>query len=174
MEIQGDGFTLREMRLTDAASMQKHADNRKIFDCLLDYFPSPYVLNDATTFIKLQMTEPVQTKFAIIVDGELVGAIGIDLRADVYRKTGLIGYWLGEDYWGRGIMPKAVKLVTHYGFTQLDIVRLQAGVFGNNPKSMRVLEKAGFFKEAVLKNAVVKNGVLMDEHLYAILKPEAN
>jgi ribosomal-protein-alanine N-acetyltransferase len=67
-----------------------------------------------------------------------------------------------------------VKLVTHYGFTQLDIVRLQAGVFGNNPKSMRVLEKAGFFKEAVLKNAVVKNGVLMDEHLYAILKPEAN
>ncbi len=171
MEIQGDGFILREMRLDDAPAMQKHADNPLIFNALFDRFPSPYTLADAIDFIKLRIADEVQTKFAIIIDGELVGVIGIDLREDIYRKSALIGYWLGDKYWGRGIMPKVVKRVVDYGFANLDIVRLQAGVLGNNPKSMRVLEKAGFIKEAVCKDAIVKNNVVMDEHLYAILKP---
>jgi len=99
-----------------------------------------------------------------------VGGIGLEPRQDVYRKTALIGYWLSEELWGRGIMPEAVKLVTNYAFTQLDFIRIQASVYSKNPASMRVLEKAGYVKESVMKNAVIKNGVVMDEHLYAILK----
>ncbi|QEC76934.1 GNAT family N-acetyltransferase [Mucilaginibacter ginsenosidivorax] len=173
MEIKSDGFILRELRLADAESLQKHADNPRIFDALLDRFPSPYTMADAVDFIGLAMAENVQTKFAIVINGEVAGVIGIDLRGDIYRKSALIGYWLGQDHWGKGIMPKAVKLVVNYGFANLDIVRLQAGVLGNNPKSMRVLEKAGFVKEAICKNAIIKNGLIFDEHLYATLKPSA-
>lgn len=171
MEIKGDGFILRELRLADAKSLQKHADNPRVFDALLDRFPSPYKLTDAFDFIGLAMADKVQTKFAIVINHEVAGVIGIDLRVDIYRKSALIGYWLGQEHWGKGIMHKAVKQVVDYGFAKLDIVRLQAGVLGNNPKSMRVLEKAGFVKEAICKNAIIKNGLILDEHLYAILKP---
>jgi ribosomal-protein-alanine N-acetyltransferase len=91
-------------------------------------------------------------------------------RQDVYRKTAILGYWLSEELWGKGIVSEAVKLVTNYAFTQLDLIRLQASVYSKNPASMRVLEKAGYQKEGVMRNAVIKNGVVMDEHLYAILK----
>jgi len=67
-------------------------------------------------------------------------------------------------------MTEAVKLMTSYAFTNLDIVRLQAGILSNNPASMRVLEKAGFIKEGILRNGIVKNGVVLDEHVYGMLK----
>jgi RimJ/RimL family protein N-acetyltransferase len=108
--------------------------------------------------------------FSIVVDGKVVGGIGLELRNDVYSKAPLIGYWLGEEYWGRGIMPEAVKLVTKYAFDALDIVRLQAGIFSNNPRSMRVLEKAGFTMEGILKSSIIKKGVILDEHIYALVK----
>jgi RimJ/RimL family protein N-acetyltransferase len=170
MEIRGPGFTLRDWRTDDAASLQKHADNRRIFNYLLDRFPSPYTMADAVSWIALMQHQDPFVTFAIAIDGELAGAIGIELRPDIYRKTALIGYWLGETYWGRGIMPEAVKLVTEYAFTNFDLIRLQAGILGNNPKSMRVLEKAGFTKEGILKKAIIKNGEILDEHLYALIK----
>jgi ribosomal-protein-alanine N-acetyltransferase len=92
------------------------------------------------------------------------------LRGDIYCKTGIIGYWLAEPFWGKGIMPSVVELVTRYAFTHLDIIRLQAGVFSKNLASMRVLEKAGYQKEGISRNAIIKNGEVMDEHVYAILK----
>jgi ribosomal-protein-alanine N-acetyltransferase len=94
----------------------------------------------------------------------------LEVKEDVYRKTALLGYWLSEDFWGRGIMPEGVKLISDYAFKNLDIIRIQAGVFSNNPKSMRVLEKAGFAKEGILKNAIIKNETILDEHIYAIVK----
>ena len=110
--------------------------------------------------------EPV-TNFAIEVNGEVAGVIGLDFRADVYRKTPLIGYWLSEQYWGRGIIPEAVKLITAYGFNNLDIICIQAAILSKNPKSMRVLEKAGYIKQGVLKGSVIKNNEILDEHVYA-------
>jgi RimJ/RimL family protein N-acetyltransferase len=113
--------------------------------------------------------EPV-TNFAIEVNGEVAGVIGLDFRADVYRKTPLIGYWLSEQYWGRGIIPEAVKLITAYGFNNLDIICIQAAILSKNPKSMRVLEKAGYIKQGVLKGSVIKNNEILDEHVYAAYK----
>jgi RimJ/RimL family protein N-acetyltransferase len=83
-----------------------------------------------------------------------------------------LGYWLGEELWGKGIMPEAAKLVTDYAFEYFNFIRIQASIFSKNPRSMRVLEKAGYQKEAILRNAVIKNGEVMDEHVYAILKIE--
>ncbi len=172
MEIQGPGFTLRGWNLDDAESLQKHADNTNITDFLLDRFPSPYTMDDAINWIKLMQHQDPMLTFSIAVDGKLCGAIGLELRNDIYRKAPLIGYWLGEEYWGRGIMPEAVKLVTRYAFDHLDVVRLQAGILSNNPRSMRVLEKAGFTMEGILKSSIIKKGMILDEHIYAFVKQQ--
>ncbi|CAN5426398.1 GNAT family N-acetyltransferase [soil metagenome] len=171
MELKGKGFTLRGWKTTDAEALQKHADNTHISDFLLDRFPSPYTLDDAVNWITLMQNQDPMVNFVIAIDDSLVGVIGLEFREDVYRKTALLGYWLSEARWGRGIMPQAVKLITAYAFANLDVLRIQAGVLSSNSKSMRVLEKAGYVKEGVMKNAIIKNGVVLDEHIYAMCPP---
>jgi [ribosomal protein S5]-alanine N-acetyltransferase len=170
MELQGTGFTLRGWHMDDIFSLQKHADNPNVYNFLMDAFPHPYTIDDAANWItRMQKQNPVLV-FAIDVGGKLVGGIGLEMRHDIYSKSPLIGYWLGEEFWGHGIMTEAVRLVSAYAFAHLDIVRLQAGILGNNPASMRVLEKAGFVREGILRNAIVKNGVVLDEVVYGLVK----
>ncbi len=170
MEIKGNGFTLRGWKIDDVHSLQKHADNANVYSFLLDRFPHPYTMEAAIAWITPMLNQNPVVNFAIDVDGDAVGVIGLELRSDVYRKAPLLGYWISESLWGRGIMPQAVKLITNYAFANLDAVRVQAGVLGNNPRSMRVLEKAGYVKEGILKNNIIKNDVILDEHIYAALK----
>lgn len=170
MELHGTGFTLRGWHADDIPSLQKYADNPNVYNSLMDAFPHPYTTDDAVNWINLMQKQSPILVFAIDLGGELVGGIGLEMRQDIYSKAPLIGYWLGEPFWGRGIMTEAVKLVADYAFAKLDIVRLQAGILGNNPASMRVLEKAGFVKEGVLHNAIVKNGEVLDEHVYGLVK----
>ena len=151
--------------------LQKYADNTNISDFLLDRFPSPYTMDDAINWVKRMQAQEQILNFVIDVDGELSGVIGLELRDDVYRKTALLGYWIREAYWGRGIMPQAVKLMVNYAFHDLGLIRLQAGILSNNPKSMRVLEKAGFAKEGILKSSIIKKGVVLDEHVYGLVNP---
>lgn len=170
MELQGDGFTLRGFYKEDIEALQKHADNPNIPAYLFDRFPSPYTMADAEAFVSRKLGQNPVTNFVIAIDDQLVGVIGIDFREDIYRKAPLLGFWLAEKYWNRGIMTEVVKLVADYAFERLDIVHLPAGVLANNPGSMRVLEKAGFLKEGVLRNNVIKKGVIMDEYIYGMVK----
>ncbi|MEO6630954.1 MAG: GNAT family protein [Mucilaginibacter sp.] len=172
MEIKGQGFTLRGWKTDDALALQRNADNSKIYACVLDLFPHPYTMKHAVEWVSMMMTQDPLLVFVIDVAGELAGVVGITMRNDVYRKAPLIGYWLGEAHWGRGIVTQAVKLVVDYAFASLDIMRLQAGVFSCNPASMRVLEKAGFVKEGIARSAIIKNGVVLDEHCYGLVKSE--
>jgi [ribosomal protein S5]-alanine N-acetyltransferase len=80
------------------------------------------------------------------------------------------GYWLGVPFQGRGIVTDAVRAVVPVAFEQYDICRLQAGIFADNPASMRVLEKCGFVREAVHRNAITKHDRVMDEILYVCFK----
>jgi RimJ/RimL family protein N-acetyltransferase len=166
MEIKGTRFTLRHWQITDAPSLQKHANNPKIPAYLLDRFPSPYSLADAEAFIDLMLNQLTVINFAIEINGEVAGGIGLEFRADVYRRSPLIGYWLSEQYWGHGIATEAVKLITQYAFNNFDIICILAFIFSKNPASMRVLEKAGYVPQGVIKQSVVKNGEVMDEHIY--------
>jgi ribosomal-protein-alanine N-acetyltransferase len=170
MELKGTGFTIRGWKKGDEVSLQKHANNPKVSACLMDRFPAPYTLEAAIQWVDNLVEQNPLINFAITIDDQVIGGIGMEPRQDVYRKTAILGYWLSEELWGKGIMSEAVKLVTNYAFTQLDLIRLQASVYSKNPASMRVLEKAGYQKEGIMRNAVIKNGVVMDEHLYAILR----
>ncbi|MBN1986954.1 MAG: GNAT family N-acetyltransferase [Prolixibacteraceae bacterium] len=162
---------LRPLRYKDANRLAQLANNKKISMNLRDGFPYPYTLADAKKFIEICKNHtPVQV-FAIECNGEYAGNIGLYPGEDVYRRSAEIGYFLGESYWGKGIMTKAVKQMVEYGFSNLNIVRIYTGVFEYNKASQRVLEKCGFKKEAVFEKAIYKNHQLWNEVRFAILKP---
>lgn len=167
MELILNKCILRKFSLKDAQSLAQQANNKNVADFLRDVFPHPYTTKDACFYIEHVASDLRSLILAIDVDGKAVGSIGILPKTDVYRKSAELGYWLGEQYWGLGIMTEAVKAITEYGFKNYSLHRIYADVFENNAGSMRVLEKAGYTPEAVHRKAVIKNGVIMDEHVFA-------
>lgn len=163
-----DGIvTIRKFRRNDKYRMAEIANNMKIAINLRDAFPYPYSLEDARKFINMCLRIKPYQVFAIEFEGEYVGNIGIHKQDDVYRKTAELGYFIGEQYWNRGITTRAVNLICDYGFRELDVIKIFSGVFSFNTASQRVLEKCGFEREAVLKSSVIKNGKIYDEYRYA-------
>lgn len=170
MEMKLSKFTLRAWMPGDEESLVRHANNRAIWRNLRDLFPHPYALADAKHWVETANPSMPVTNFAIVVDGEAVGAIGLVLKGDVNRRSAEIGYWLGEEFWGRGIVTEAVCAVTDYAFATFDLCRLYAGVFEWNPASMRVLEKAGYEFECRMRKSVTKDGHTIDELIYAMIR----
>lgn len=167
-------FTLREWRREDAADVARYADNEKIARNLRDVFPHPYTLADAQDFVNSCVEGAPETSMcrAIVVDGHAVGSIALFRGSDVYQKTAELGYWLAEDYWGKGIMTRAVEQLCREGFSRWDIQRIYAEPFAHNAGSRRVLEKAGFCLEGVLRRSVCKRGETCDSCMYALLREE--
>jgi RimJ/RimL family protein N-acetyltransferase len=162
--------TVRPWRLDDAESLAKHANNRKVWLALRDLFPYPYTIQDAHEFLQRATSDQPTTKFCIEVESIAASGIGIHPGHDVHRRTAGLGYWLGEKFWGRGIMSEVVAAFTDFCFENFPLRRIYAEVFANNPASARVLEKAGFIFEGRLRNNVVKDGELLDSLLYATIK----
>lgn len=121
-------------------------------------------------WFSLLATMPEPTHWAIEVNRIAVGGVGADLGEGIYAKSGNFGYWLGEQYWGRGIMTAAVRVASEYAMSHFGLVRLAATVFAWNPASMRVLEKVGFKQEGILRRSVFKDGQLIDQVLYALVR----
>ncbi|WP_229598321.1 GNAT family N-acetyltransferase [Runella aurantiaca] len=165
-------YHLRRWQPGDELALAKYANNYRIWRNVRDSFPHPYTLDDAHHWIELCEMEKRPSVFAIDVEGEAVGGVGIILQKDVFRKNAEIGYWLAEPFWGRGIMAEAVKEMTEYTFKHYEVHRLYAGVFEYNRASMRVLEKAGYQFEAVLRQSVCKEDKIWDEHVYVKFRVE--
>ena len=160
---------IRPWRKEDAVSLQRHADNRRIWLNLRDVFPHPYTIANAEFFLELVAKEEPLATFAIATESEAVGCIGLRLGVDVHRQTAELGYWLGEPFWGRGMMTEAVAAFTAEAFRRYDVVRIFAEPFATNTASIRVLEKAGFTCEGMLRANVIKDGKILDTFLYAKL-----
>ena len=157
---------LRELHLSDISQLAKLANNKNIWDNLRNVFPYPYSEGDAESFINRVTEEKPRQNFGIEYNGILCGVIGLAIQKDIYRKSAEIGYWIGEPFWGKGIASKAIELMTIYGFSDLQLNRIFAGVFESNKASMKALEYNGYKKEAVFKKAVFKNDNVVDEHRY--------
>mgnify|MGYP001030107294 CR=1 FL=1 len=166
LQIRIPGALLREWQNSDASSLVRYADNPRIAACMRDIFPSPYTIDDARRFITMATGPSPGLFLAIEVQGEAAGGIGIHPLGDVYHGTAEIGYWLAEQFWGKGIVTGAVRALVPVAFNRIGVVRIQAGIFSGNPASMRVLEKCGFVREAVHRNAIIKNRIMMDEVMY--------
>lgn len=167
MLLQGKTCTIREWRMSDLASLVRHANNRNIWINLRDRFPHPYLEEHGRKFLEHITTVTPGTVWAIEVDGEAAGGIGIERMTDVERVSAEIGYWLGEPFWNRGVGTEALRLITAEVFRQSDLTRLFALPFADNIGSVRVLEKAGYVREGTLRDSAVKDGQLRDQYLYA-------
>ena len=170
MELNCELAQVRSWRPMDRKPLARHANNPRVAQNLRDLFPHPYTIEDAKQWIDRCLHEKPETNFAIDVDGEAIGGIGIILQTDIYRKNAEIGYWLGEAFWGQGIMTPVLNSMVKYIFQNFDLERIFAGIIQHNEASIRVLEKAGFVCEAVFKKSIFKNGKLYDEHIYSILR----
>ena len=164
-------YNLRRWQTGDEATLAKYANNYQVWRCVRDSFPHPYTLQHADEWIQLCQTEVIPTVFAIEYGGEAVGGIGVIQQKDIYRKNAEIGYWLGQPFWGSGMMTEVVKEMSQYAFETFDIQHLYAGVFEYNIGSMRVLEKAGFRAVSVQKKWLLKENQLWDEHLFLRERP---
>lgn len=164
------GCVIRPFQSSDRDAIVRHANNWNVAQNMRDRFPHPYTMADAEVWLALVPTQSPATNFAIATTEELIGGIGLMLQDDVFRRGAELGYWLGETYWGRGIATAAVRAFTCYALEAHDLLRVFAGVFSWNPGSMRVLEKAGYVREGVLRQSVVKDGQVLDKMLYAVTR----
>jgi RimJ/RimL family protein N-acetyltransferase len=170
MKLELKTCVIRPWRPGDEESLVAHANNYNVWRNLRDRFPHPYTMKDAREWIQGAGEESPQMNFAIAVDGKAVGGIGLVPNRDIHSCSAEIGYWLGEAFWGRGIVTEAVSALTRWAFDNFDLSRIYAGVLEWNPASMRVLEKAGYQFEGRLRKAVVKENQVMDEFIYSVVR----
>jgi ribosomal-protein-alanine N-acetyltransferase len=161
---------VRSWEWRDLDALIRHANNRNVWINLRDRFPHPYTLTAARNWLDSVVGVSPETNFAITLDEEAVGGVGFTVQHDVAYRSAEIGYWLGEEFWGRGIATEALVAVTDYAFANYDICRLYAHVFDWNRASARVLEKAGYEFEGRLKKSVTKNGQTIDQLMYAMIR----
>jgi RimJ/RimL family protein N-acetyltransferase len=171
MILQGDRCALRPWRMSDAEALVRHANNINVARQLRDRFPHPYTRGAAQAFLRFAGTSDRPTNLAIEVDGEAAGGVGYVPGADVERYSAEVGYWLGESLWGRGIVTDAVVLLTAHVFETENLLRCFALPFADNTGSIRVLEKAGYALEGILRSSSVKFGLPRDQAIYARVNP---
>lgn len=172
MELRTERLTLRPWRRGDQEALAREADDVEVWRWVRDRFPHPYTVADAERWIEFAIAQPGPTRNFAIVHGEApIGGVGLQVMEDVQRCTAEVGYWLGRAWWGRGFASEAVRRIVPYAFETFDaLTRLEAHVFDSNAASVRVLEKAGFELEARLRCAVVKQGVVQDDLVFALLR----
>ena len=165
---------IRKWELSDAKDLAAALSNKKVQDNLRDGLPYPYTVQDGKEFISAMLSadENETFAFAIMVDDKVVGSIGIFRQGNIHSQTAELGYYIAEEYWGKGIMTEAVKQICAYVFAKSDIIRIYAEPFAYNIASCRVLEKVGFQYEGTLRSNAVKNGKVIDMEMYSLLKAE--
>lgn len=162
---------LRPWQADDVEPLALLANNPLIAAMVRDAFPHPYTLQDAHAWVARQMEQPGHT-FVITADGAFAGGIGMEPRHDVYRHTVEIGYWVGQPFWGRGIVTRAIGLLCSHIWQQLPhIHRIEALVFATNIASQKALRKNGFLQEGIRQRAVYKNGTFLNDGIWALLRP---
>ena len=172
MRIDCGPCVIRSWQYGDEDNLHQHANNKAIWLNLRDSFPYPYTQFDAQQWIQYVVDPKVETNFAIDVAGEAVGNIGLRIGEDIERYSAEVWYWLGEQFWGRGIVSKALQAITGHAFTEFNLTRLYAKPMAHNQASAKVLERAGFQREGLLRWSAVKEGILMDTVLYSYLSSD--
>jgi len=156
--------------MNDLDSLVLHANDFDIAKYLTNRFPFPYTTEHGKAFIEMATADDPVHIFAIDVNGKAVGGIGIHPQTDIMKKNAELGYWIGKEYWNKGIISKAIVQMIDFGFNTYDITRIFARPFGSNLASQRVLEKTGFILEARIEKIIFKHGEMQDELIYAVRK----
>ena len=163
MIIETERLILRPWKETDAESLYKYASNPLV--SLMTGWATHTSVEYSLGIIKTVLSERDNYAVAIKEEDVAIGGIGLMFSRNSNLKIAAdeaeIGFWLGIPYWGRGIIPEAVRALVKYAFTELNVSKIWCGYFDGNEKSKRVGEKCGFAfhhteygKEYPLINAV--------------------
>ncbi len=167
VRLDGDGFVLRRWRTSDLDALLQHADDEAVERGLSDRFPHPYTRADGEAFLAGRVVDLSNPVFAIEIDGQACGTVGVRPGSGEHRHGAELGYWLGRRHWGKGVMTRIVAAYAPWVMRELALLRLQATVHDGNPASARVLQKNGFVEEGVLRCAIVKHGQVRDLRMFA-------
>ncbi|KAF7192569.1 hypothetical protein HII31_06116 [Pseudocercospora fuligena] len=185
-----NGITVRRYRSSDVQSMTKHGNSKTIWLNMRDRFPHPYDEAAGRSWISIN-ADPgnharsgkytleagaegplVPTNYAIAINGEAIGSIGLDFGADIYYRTAELGYWIGEEFWGKGIMSVVAPAFVRWTWKTFGVlIRINAEANERNLGSIRTLVKAGFAYEGKRINAIVKMGEVQSVVWYGALRP---
>ena len=176
MEIKTKRLILRELKSSDAKSLQENLNNLNVSKWL-EAISYPYSLKDAKSFISMCKKEArkkprVKYEFAVVLkEGKInIGSMGLYLKTK-HRKASL-GYWIGEKYWRKGYGSEALKSIINFAFKKLKLIRLEAEIYPRNPSSGKLLEKHGFVKEGLMrKSSICKaDGKIKDSIAYGLVR----
>ena len=170
--VSGAGV-VRGWRREDRDSLLRHADNPNVARYLSLRFPNPYTPADADAWFAFLEAQEDPEAWAIEVDGEAVGGIGVRRGAAEFSHSGELGYWLGEAYWRRGIMSSAVRAVVPFAMARWNLSRLCAYAATGNAGSIRVLEGAGFVREGMMRARAIRHGQVQDHLVFGLLDDAA-
>ena len=157
-------IALREYIDSDLDRLVSLANNQNVSRYLAHTFPYPYTKVDGEWWIRTGSKQNGAIARVIEYEGLFVGSVGINPQTGWRDHLGEIGYWVAEDHWGKGIATAALRQMTEFGFTTRQFRKLYAPVLSPNIASMRVLEKCGYTREAILKAEVQKGGIYFDIH----------
>lgn len=157
---------IRPWQKQDAQALASIANNRKIWNNVRDQLPNPYTVMDALQWMNHIKDHHPEQNLAIVHNGIVVGNIGCKMQEDVYRKSIEIGYFVGEEYWGKGIATVAIDLFVQHLIKNFQPIRIYAEVFAHNVSSMKVLQKNGFFLESIRRKAAIKNNEIVDDYVW--------
>ena len=173
MIIKEKGFILRHITLFDLQGYFECYQGGNIKQALLKI---PKKLEEARKELKGRLTDlkkkkPFGETFAIEVNGEFAGYVDLHhLNLDHHEHKGEIGYAVHPKFRGKGLASKAVKLITKYAFKKYKLKRISAIGRVNNKASARVLEKAGYKLEGILRKNKCVDGIYLDDFIYSKIK----
>jgi [ribosomal protein S5]-alanine N-acetyltransferase len=183
-KLFGTLVNLREILINDAQDITHLLMNYNVSKHLWE-IPNPYSIDDALEFIKRANRDFNTLKalhFAIeskIIPRsrnnlKFVGTISVK-NIDLVNKKADLGYWIGEQYWGRGIATECLKLIIDYAFSaELGLKQLCAYVFPENKASIRVLEKNGMNKIGVVNEYHKLSGRDRTSFIYVTIRHSDN
>jgi RimJ/RimL family protein N-acetyltransferase len=136
-------FTLRPWVIDDLESLVENANNYHIAQFMTDEFPFPYSLKEGVHYINVIANSMANTDFAIEINHLAVGGIGIHPQKGIMKKNAELGYWLGEKYWGHGIITHAIKEMVDFAFDTYNITRIYARPLERIPPPKGCWKKPG-------------------------------
>lgn len=173
-KIETKQLILRAFQLTDAKDVQRLAGNYELYKTTL-HIPHPYEDGFAESWIELHEADFTERSFLTLAivqksDNQLVGCVSFGMS--LKRQLGEIGYWIGQEYWGKGYGTQASRVVMDYAFANMNANKIIGRHFAGNPASGKIMKNCGMTMEGLLRQDQVKDGEFHDICYYGILKSE--
>lgn len=174
-KIEGKRIILRTLTKADVPDLYRYCRDRKILRHT-GIPHNPYKREHAERFVKQTHREhrrktAYHRGIADRTTGRIIGMISL-FKISAQHKSAEIGYWLGREFWGQGIMAEALQLYLRFAFRELRLNRVSALVFPGNRRSSNLLERAGFSCEGRLRKSSKVRNRWTDELIYAILNSD--